>query len=285
MGNMNVPTLAVPASASSNEMQDHDFQQFSRLIHNIAGIHLTPAKKTLVAGRLASRLQHHKVSSYGDYYRLVTRTGNEAELQTMVDLLTTNETYFFREPQHFDFLRETAMRHRARGGSAFRVWSAASSSGEEAYSMAMVLAHVFGDAPWEVVGTDISTRVLAQAERGLYRMDRISGIPLDWLRKYCLRGQDEYNGMLLVAKELRSRVRFLQCNLLEPRSDLGVFDVIFLRNVMIYFDSATKSRVVANLLPYLRAEGHFVVGHSETLNGIATSLATVRPTIYRRVAT
>ena len=267
-------------------MPDHDFQQFSQLIYKIAGIHLTPAKKTLVAGRLAGRLQHHKVSSYGDYYRLVTRSGNEAELQTMVDLLTTNETYFFREPQHFDFLREAAMRHRVRGGGAgaFRVWSAASSSGEEAYSMAMVLAHVLGDAPWEVVGTDISTRVLVQAERGLYRMDRISGIPLEWLRKYCLRGQAEYDGMLLVAKELRARVRFLPCNLLEPRQDLGVFDAIFLRNVMIYFDNATKSRVVANLLPYLRAEGHFIVGHSETLNGIATSLAAVRPTIYRRVA-
>lgn len=280
---MNTPVIAPPA-VPVHEMPDHDFHQFSKLIYKIAGIHLTPAKKTLVAGRLASRVQHHKVGSYGDYYRLVTRAGNEAELQTMVDLLTTNETYFFREPQHFDFLREAAMRHRARGGGAvFRAWSAASSSGEEAYSMAMVLAHVLGDTPWEIVGTDISTRVLAQAERGLYRMDRISGIPLEWLRKYCLKGQDEYEGMLLVAKGLRSRVRFLHCNLLELRQDLGAFDVIFLRNVMIYFDNVTKARVVANMLPCLRADGHFIVGHSETLSGISPALTTVRPTIYRRL--
>jgi chemotaxis protein methyltransferase CheR len=270
------------AATTGHQMPDHDFQQFCKLIHKMAGIHLTPAKKTLVAGRLANRLQHHKLNSYGDYYRLVTRDGNEAELQTMVDLLTTNETYFFREPQHFDFLREVATRHRVSGGGVFRIWSAAASSGEEAYSMAMVLAHVLGDAPWEIVGTDISTRVLAQAERGLYRMDRISGIPLEWLRKYCLKGQGEYQGMLLIAPELRRRVRFVHGNLLEPRQELGAFDVIFLRNVMIYFDNDTKAKVVARLLPHLRTEGHFVVGHSETLNGISRDLTSVRPTIYRR---
>lgn len=258
-----------------------EFSLFRKLIFDIAGINLTDVKKVLLVGRLTKRLKHFGFSSFDQYYRHVIDDRNTGELQTMVDLLTTNETYFFREPKHFSFLREVALQRR--GTATFRVWSAASSSGEEAYSVAMVLADVLGSTPWEVVGTDISTQVLAKAETGLYPMERAEGIPQHLLKRYCLKGRGEHEGSLLVAAELRSKVMFRQSNLLDPDKGLGQFDVIFLRNVMIYFDTETKRKVVANLLPYLKRDGHFVVGHSESLNGLTEALTPVRPTVYRRV--
>lgn len=148
--------------------------------------------------------------------------------------------------------------------------------------MAMVLAEVLGTSAWEVVGTDISTQVLAKAQRGHYTTDRISGIPQPMLKKYCLKGLREQTGTMLICRELRDRVRFLQSNLLNPDQSLGKFDVIFLRNVMIYFDNPTKTKVVSNLLPFLKMDGHFIVGHSETLSGLTESLSVVQPTVYRR---
>jgi chemotaxis protein methyltransferase CheR len=258
-----------------------EFSQFQKLIFDIAGISLSDAKKVLLVGRLGKRLKHFGFSAFGQYYRYVTSGEDPAELQKMVDLLTTNETYFFREPKHFEFLEELAVKHRGTSGSTFRVWSAASSSGEEAYTMAMVLAEALHNTPWEIVGTDISTQVLEKARRGHYPMERAEGIPVEYLRKYCLKGVRDQAGTLLICKELRDHVQFQQSNLMDPRKGLGQFDVIFLRNVMIYFDNDTKRKVVANLLPYLKTEGHFVVGHSESLNGLTDDLVSVRPTIYR----
>lgn len=256
-----------------------EFANFQRLIFELAGISLADAKKVLLVGRLGKRLKHFGFTRFADYYKFVREKENAGELQLMIDLITTNETYFFREPKHFDFLRSCASPSR---GTPFRVWSAASSSGEEAYSMAMVLADALGEAPWEVVGTDISTRVLRKAEQGHYSLDRISGIPPAMLKKYCLKGIREQEGTMLIVRELRQRVRFLHSNLLAPRKDIGVFDLIFLRNVMIYFDNPTKRKVVANLLPYLKRDGHLVIGHSESLFGVTDDFVALRPTIYQR---
>ncbi len=258
-----------------------EFVQFQRLIFDIAGINLSDVKKTLLVGRLSKRLQHFGFLRFAEYYKHVTDKNNPAELQVMVDALTTNETFFFREPKHFDFLRKRASEVR---GNMFRVWSAASSSGEEAYSMAMVLAEVLGNTSWEVIGTDINTCVLAKAQQGHYPLQRIDGISPALLKRYCLKGTGEQVGTLLIIKELRERVRFLQSNLMGPRKDLGFFDVIFLRNVMIYFDSDTKRKVITNLLPYLKNDGHFIVGHSESLNGLTNELVPVQPTVYQRPA-
>ncbi len=263
------------------DITDSEFAQFQRLFFQLAGINLSDAKKVLLVGRLSRRLKHFGFATFGQYFRYVTSGGDRAELQTVVDLLTTNETYFFREAQHFDFLRELALRRRG-GGQAMRVWSAASSSGEEAYSMAMVLADTLGAAAWEIVGSDISTQMLAKAELGHYAMARTDGIPPALLKRYCLRGTGEQAGTLLIERSLRERVCFVSSNLMAPRQDLGSFDVIFLRNVMIYFDNRTKRRVVANLLPFLKPDGHFIVGHSESLHGLCDELSAVRPTIYRR---
>ncbi len=264
-------------------LDDTELALFKKLLYGIAGIHLTPAKKALVQGRLAKRVKHYGLASYRDYHRLITE--REDELQVAVDLLTTNETYFFREAKHFEWLRAFAAARR-RNGRPLRVWSAASSSGEEAYTIAMVLADTLGDGPmappWEVVGTDISTRMLEQARKGLYDQHRARDLPRPYLHKYCLKGVGGQAGKILVDPALRRRVQFSQVNLNEPLPDVGGFDVIFLRNVMIYFQPETKQRVVERLIHCLRPGGGFLVGHSETLSGITRSLTAEAPSIYRK---
>lgn len=260
---------------------DQEFTRFQRLIHQIAGISLSPAKKALVCGRLGKRLAQYHLRSYDEYFNLLTDKHHQDELQTAVDLLTTNETYFFREPKHFDFLRQKILPVH-KPGRPFRVWSAASSSGEEAYSIAMVLADLLGDSHWEVVASDICTKVLAKARAGHYPLERTTGISHEHLSRYCLKGIGSQAGTLLVEKTLRARVNFMQLNLSKPLPALGEFDVIFLRNVMIYFDMDTKRQVVQRMLPLLRPGGHFLVGHSESLNGVVDTLQSISPAIYRK---
>jgi chemotaxis protein methyltransferase CheR len=261
---------------------NQEFAHIQALIYKIAGIQLSEAKKVLVVGRLTRRLKHYGMTSFAQYYKLVTSHEENGELQTMVDLLTTNETYFFREPKHFDFLANELL-PKVRPGTPFSVWSAACSSGEEPYTIAMVLAEKFGrSTPWQVTGSDISTVVLAKARAGHYPLERTEGIPLDYLKKYCLKGVRSEAGTLLISRELRERVSFRQVNLTKPPPDIGPFDVIFLRNVMIYFDMDTKRLVVNNLITRLKPGGYFIVGHSESLNGITDKLETLRPTIYRK---
>jgi chemotaxis protein methyltransferase CheR len=260
---------------------DQEFSQFQRFIYDAAGITLSPAKKALVSGRLAKRLQLCKVNSYGEYFRLLAGGGAEAEVQVAIDLLTTNETYFFREPRHFDALREHVCSVR-KPGQAIRVWSAASSSGEEAYSIAMVLADCMEDRAWEVLGSDISTRVLDRARTGHYPMERARHVPPDYLRRFCLKGTGSEQGTLLVERALRSRVQFMQVNLNAPLPRLGMFDTIFLRNVMIYFNGETKQQVVARVLSLLKPGGLFFIGHSESLHGITDTVQPVVPSVYRK---
>ena len=267
---------------SESAITDQEFNLFQQLIYQLAGISLSDSKKVLLVGRLQKRLRHYQLENFNQYYRLLSSDEHPGELQVMVDLLTTNETYFFREPKHFDFLRQHILRGW-RGERPFRVWSAASSSGEEAYTIAMVLADTLASKAWEIVGSDISTQVLDKARQGHYPMTRIDGIPRPFLSKFCRKGVRSQEGTFLINAELRARVNFLQVNLTQPvTADVGLFDVIFLRNVMIYFDNDTKRRVVSHLLPHLRPGGHFIIGHSETLNGIVTSLNQVSPTIYRK---
>jgi chemotaxis protein methyltransferase CheR len=260
-------------------LQEKEFVLFRDLIYRIAGISMSPAKKPLVTSRLAKRLKHHGLASYGEYFQMITAANGKAELQMAVDLLTTNETHFFREPKHFDFLRQRILSAR-KTGKPLRIWSAACSSGEEPYSIAMVLDEVLGSAPWEIVASDLSTRVLEKARAGLYPMERMPEIPRHYLSNYCLKGTGSQEGTLLIERKLRERVQFMQHNLTEAPPKLGEFDAIFLRNVMIYFDQDTKRQVVSSLLSLLRSGGHFLVGHSETLNGINEDVRLVQPAVY-----
>jgi chemotaxis protein methyltransferase CheR len=263
-------------------LQEKEFAQFRDLIYRIAGISMSPAKKPLVTSRLAKRLRHYGLSSYGDYFQIITADTGKTELQMAVDLLTTNETHFFREPKHFDFLRQHIIPLR-NPGKPLRIWSAACSTGEEPYSIAMQLDEVLGNAPWEIVASDLSTIVLEKARAGLYPLERMLEIPQYYLSNYCLKGTGTQEGTLLIERKLRERVQFMHYNLTEAPPKLGEFDVIFLRNVMIYFDQDTKRQVVSRLLSLLRPSGYILVGHSETLNGISEDVRLVQPAVYRRL--
>lgn len=258
-----------------------EFARFQKLIYDIAGISLADSKQVLLVGRLGKRLRALQLKNFTQYHDLVAAADNAQERQTMVDLLTTNETYFFREQAHFDYLRSTIVpQHPAR--QPLNIWSAAASSGEEIYTLAMVLADCLGlRGDWSILGSDISTQVLATARRGHYWLDRTRGLPAEYRRKYCLKGVRSQEGSFLIAPELRQHTRFMQINLNETLPDIGLFHVIFLRNVMIYFDNDTKREVVARLVQKLHPGGYLIVGHSESLNGINDTVKLVRPTIYR----
>jgi chemotaxis protein methyltransferase CheR len=272
---------AQPSQNTVRPITDTELAQFQRFIFEEAGITMSTSKKALIMGRLGKRLTLHKLGNFSQYFNLLASGRAPDEVQMAVDLLTTNETYFFRETKHFDFLRKQALAARNRV-KPYRVWSAASSSGEEAYSMAMVLADCMESTPWEILGTDISTHVLHGARRALYTMERARHIPPDYLRRFCLKGEGKHEGRLLIDRSLRSRVLFRQVNLNVPLPSLGQFDLVFLRNVMIYFNDDTKREVVARVISTIKPGGHFCVGHSETLNNITQELTAVAPSIYAK---
>lgn len=272
-------SAANAGSALLRELPLPAFRGFQQLMQQAAGIHIADSKMQLVRGRLARRVSELQLSSYDDYLRHISDARNSAERQVAIDLLTTNETYFFREPKHFELLTEIAA--NSSSSRPLRVWSAACSSGEEPYSIAMLLTQQLGQH-WEVLGSDISTRVLAQAQRAIYPLARTHSLPAGYLERFCLKGIGSQEGSFIVSRELRARVRFLNINLNAPLPDIGEFDVIFLRNVMIYFNQQTKSQVVNRLAAKLRPGGYLIIGHSESLNGIESPLKPVRPSVYRK---
>lgn len=262
-------------------LSDQEFRQFQGFIHRAAGISLPGNKKALVTSRLGKRLQPCGVEGFTEYFRLLSDGSRPDEVQTAIDLLTTNETYFFREPKHFDLLRQVATKARSRS-QPLRIWSAASSSGEEAYSIAMVLEDLLAGRRWEIVGTDISTRMVERARTGHYIMERARNVPPDYLKRFCLRGFGAQDGTLLIKPQLRQNVRFEHGNLIGDMPKIGEFDMIFLRNVMIYFDLDTRREVVRRVLQRLLPGGYLLVGHSETLMNVTDVVKAEAPSIYRR---
>jgi len=245
-----------------------------------SGIRLKPDKYALVEGRLRRRATAQGLESLDDYVNQVLATPQSAEALGVVDSLTTNETYFLREPAHFEHLTQLA--RKASGSRPLRVWSAAASSGEEGYSIAMTLARHAGAHPWEVVGTDLSSVMVTKARQGLYPVERCVNIPLPDLKLWCLRGEGHYEGQVLINRELRNKVRFEIGNLMHPLPALGQFDVIFLRNVLIYFEGEAKARLLGNVLQNLRPGGHFYISHTESLHGMEHTLQRMAPAIFRR---
>lgn len=264
------------------ELSAAEFDWICRFLYQRTGIALKDGKQAMVMGRLEKRLRRLHIASYEQYFSLFGRPGYEEETRLAMDLLTTNETYFFREPRHFDFLREVIL-PKARSAVPFRVWSAASSSGEEAYTTAMVIAADGRLSRWEITGTDISERMLEKARSGLYPMQAAEKIPPAYLKRFCLRGKDEYEDFFLIDPSLRQRVTFSSLNLINRfPEDLGQFDLIFLRNVMIYFDVPTKQALIRRMLPHLKPGAYLLVSHSETLNGISNDLTMLYPSVYQR---
>jgi chemotaxis protein methyltransferase CheR len=274
MAGLPAPLMGPPA------ITDTEFYRIRDLVKQLTGITLSDQKRALVVGRLASRLRFRKAATFRDYIQILLDPSEKDEVQMAVDLMTTNETSFFRESDHFRILDEYLASLRPVP-LPFRVWSAASSSGEEAYTLAMVLAERLGSAEWSIHGTDISTRVLERARRALYPIERSGPIPVDMLKAHCLKGQGQHEGTFLISRQLRNRVSFSQANLIHPLPRLGPFDVAFLRNVLIYFEPAQKLKVVQAVAGQIKPGGLLFVGHSESLTGLDHGLVPFRPTVYR----
>lgn len=261
-------------------LHEQDFSVIQRMLYQDAGISLSPAKRVLVRGRLMKRLRHFGLDNFRDYLGVVQSPQYPEERRLMVDLLTTNETSFFREPRHFQFLTQL-LQGRAHAGG-WQVWSAACSTGEEPYSIAMTLCEKLGPNGWKVLGSDINSQVLAKAQSGQYPIERAGQIPRELLTRYCMRGTGQAEGLFMIGSSLRQRVAFQRLNLIEALPEQGPFDVIFLRNVMIYFDTDTKRHVIQQLCKRLAPGGHLFVGHSESLQGFSNGLRSVQPAVYRK---
>lgn len=264
-------------------VSDDDMLLFQRFFKTRIGVSLPLTKKALLANRLSARVSALGLDSIRAYYELLVKPQSVDERQIVVDLMTTNETAFFREESHFSYIRQHILPAYGKGAQ-ISVWSAASATGEEAYSLAMLLADVVGGQRWHVLGSDISQRVLVFAQRALYPMSKSDRIEIPYLNQYCLRGTGEYEGYFLIHRDIRHHVHFRQINLLDVDATVGeVFDIILLRNVTIYFDEHTKAKVIRAVLRKLKPGGYLIVGPSETLHGMYEDVEVCAPSIYRRV--
>ena len=267
---------------------DREFEAFQRLVHTEAGIWLAPVKRALLVGRLARRLRELGFASYGEYYELVV--ADPAEKVRMLDAICTNETHFFREPRHFELLADRVFpewRAEADAGRRprrVRVWSAACSTGEEPYSIAMSLLAAF-PAGWDlqVLATDLSTKVLDRARAALWPVEKASEIPEAHRKAFMLRGFGAHEGQMKAGPEIRALVSFDRVNLNGDRWPTGPFDLVFCRNVLIYFERAAKARVVDRLLDRVDPAGYLFLGHAESLGGLPRARA-VLPTVYALAA-
>jgi chemotaxis protein methyltransferase CheR len=261
-------------------LDDRDFATVRRLIAEYAGIELGANKRSMACNRLLRRLRARGTESFGEYLKLVQRHGSD-ERDAFVNALTTNLTAFFREPQHFELLLGDAQQ-RARRGLALRCWSNACSTGEEAWSMAMVLREA--NCPGKVLATDIDTDVLGSAQSGVYRMERAATLSPERLRRHFLRGTGANEGLVSVRPELRSMVRFAQLNLQSAAWPVQEpFDAIFCRNVAIYFDRELQQRLLARFAQLLVPGGLLVVGHSESFPAAHPGFRSCGRTAYRRI--
>jgi len=267
-----------------SQLTSDSFTAITDLFHRISGIKLVESKHALVQSRLQKLSMESGESDINVFVQKMVRGQMpESLLVDVVDKLTTNETYFFREPQHFEDLAKRAQEQR--DGGEFLVWSGASSSGEEAYSIAMTLADQLGlgagSRPWSIRGTDLSTAVVDSARQGLYPMERARNVPADYLKRFCLKGFGPYEGHLLINRELRARVQFQCANLMQPLPPLPMFDVIFLRNVLIYFDGPAKTAIVSRVMERLKPGGVLYPGHAESLASLGLPLKAIAPAIYQ----
>ncbi|HEV2195448.1 MAG TPA: protein-glutamate O-methyltransferase [Candidatus Acidoferrum sp.] len=285
--NTTAPVFELPAPIP--ELTDEEFQLFQGLVERESGIHLGPKNRAMLVSRLWRRLRALELNSFSAYYRLV-RT-NPTEMVRMLDCICTNETHFFREPASFDCLRQHVFPEWSAAADSdprqrtVRAWSAACSTGEEPYSLAMMLLAAFpAETGWkaEVLGTDLSTKVLARASKGIWPSSKLSGVPVEYQRQFLLKGFGPDTGKIKATDELRKVVRFQRLNLIEQQYDIfGPFDLIFCRNVIIYFEWETKLKVIDRLGRYLAPNGYLFLGHAESLHGMTDQLESVKPKVFR----
>jgi len=266
-----------------------EFNQLSALVYKIVGIHLSPSKKIMLECRLNKRLRALSMPSFGNYISYLTsKEGQQQELIHMIDVVTTNKTDFFREPQHFDFLQNQILPDFAESESVqqFRVWSAACSTGEEPYSLAMVLQTFGENHPafgYSIFASDISTEVLQKAQLATYDQERVAYIPLHVRQKFLLKRNDNVKPTVRVVPELRKKVRFQRVNLMGNLQEVeGGLDVVFCRNVLIYFDRVTQQQVLSKIIDKLKPKGYLFIGHSESLYQLDLPVVQIKPTVYQK---
>ncbi len=284
-------TAGAPARASGlATMSDKEFKRLSEFIHTEVGIKLPLSKKVMVEARLQKRLRTLGMSGYRQYYEfLFSPQGLDEELVHLIDVITTNTTEFFREPRHFEILTQDVLpAWRAAHGPArpFRLWSAGCSTGEEPYTLSIVLSEFalrVSGFRFSVMATDISTRVLSLAKNGVYPEERLAKMSMEFKRRYFLRSKDKSRKLVRLVPELRSAIDFRRLNFMEAFSFPEPMDTIFCRNVMIYFDRATQEQLLQKFCLQLRSGGHLFIGHSESLTGMDLPLRQHAPTVYRKI--
>ena len=273
---------------NSIELKDVDYKKISRLVYEQCGINLHDGKKELVKARLGKRLKEGNFKSFGDYYHYVTTDQGIEELISMIDSLSTNLTYFFREESHFYKLREILTQMLApparknRQAANLMIWSAGCSTGEEPYSLAMTVRDCSnGSSPdVKIVATDISTKVLHAADNGVYHKEKLNNISTGVLKKYFQIGSGQWEGYYRIKKDIRDMIQFSRFNLMSIPPSSYRFDIIFCRNVMIYFDKETQSSLVNRFYNCLNKGGYFFIGHSESLTGLNHDFKYIEPSVY-----
>ncbi|HVJ07077.1 MAG TPA: protein-glutamate O-methyltransferase CheR [Acidisarcina sp.] len=275
--------MTVQAPNATSAMSEHEFEEIREMCYQHCGINLQ-GKEVLVFARLSNQVRKMGLSSFREYCEKVKGDSSGQLMASMIDVLTTNHTSFFREPQHFEFLRKKIL-PALKPSDSISVWSAACSSGEEPFSIAISLLEELGEkaaSRIHILATDVSTRMLKKAERGCYPEDSFSGIPMEMLHRYLLKGLGPSRGVYKVKEKVRALIEFRHANLMESFAHLGRFSVIFCRNVMIYFDQPTQQRLVHRLADCLLPGGYLLVGHSESLNSTRQPLRYIAPAIYRK---
>ncbi len=266
------------------ELRAKDFALIRDMAYQKFGLDLRAGKERLVSSRLGKHIRAGGFSSFDEYFRHVSSETTGEALVAMIDSLTTNHTSFLRERKHFDFLIETVL-HVYRDRPAIDIWCAASSTGEEPYSILLSLLSELGESripDIRIRASDISTRVLGVARKGVYSSERVAGLPPGWLKRFFLRGEGASQGLYRVKPELASKIDFRRVNLMDPITSSQEYQAIFCRNVMIYFDQKTQEGVVDRLAGCLESGGYLFVGHAESLTGIRHALQYVKPAVYRK---
>lgn len=265
--------------------QDSDFDFIIRLVYERCRIRLHDGKHQLIKARLGKRMRRLGLETLGEYCDYLRQSGDEEELTHLVDALTTNYTHFLREKDHFEFLVGTALPGLLKGQKKFQIWSAACATGEEPFTIGFYLAEHFplmSGWDWRIQATDVSTQALARAQQGIYAEERLTSLPPGWGPKFFQKGQRDWEGYYRVKPDLQERLHFQQVNLLGQYSFAEPFQVIFCRNVMIYFDRPTQEQLVQRLAQCLVPNGYLLIGHSESLNGLDLGLRCLRPSIYQK---
>lgn len=275
----------------NTELSDNEFNTLSSFIYQEYGIKLPPVKKIMLQSRLHKRLKALGLTSFKEYLEYVfSKKGQEEEVIQMMDVVSTNKTDFFREPSHFEFMQQVLLPEISNNFSItkpIKIWSAACSSGEEPYTIAMVMEEYKlqnKNVDYRILGTDISTKVLQIAYNAVYPMQRVDMIPIQMKKKYFLKSKDDTQQKVRLIPAIRNKVSFNRLNFMDPVFQVKeMYDIIFCRNVLIYFDKETQEKVINKLCAKLVPGGIFFLGHSESLTGINAPLKQIKPTIFTRI--